>query len=140
APASIDQRDLDAGAAAVDLPQHGLEAETVTADVRLGPDLGINRDHVALAARLHAKAGEEYQRDRARLDLAIQALESAVHLLAGQVLADIDIETVALELFGDVARIVDRLLQRRLGVRIFRVADDQCIALTGCERRRYRRD
>ena len=100
----------------------------------------IDRDHVALAARLHAKAGEEDQRDRARLDLAVQALEGAAHLLAGQVLADIDIETVALELFGDVARVVDRLLQRRLGVRIFRVADDQRIALAGCERRGYRRD
>jgi hypothetical protein len=89
---------------------------------------------------LHAKAGEEDQCDGARLDLAVQALERAAHLLAGQVLADIDIETVALEFFGDVAGIVDRLLQRRLGVRIFRVADDQRIALTGCERRGYRRD
>src|SRR5205823_6977970 len=140
APGGIDQRDLDDGGAAVDLAQHGVEAEAVPADVRLGPDLGIDRDHVALAARLHAEAGEEYQRDGARLDLAVQALEGAAHLLGGQVLADIDIETVALELFGDVARVVDRLLQRGLGVRIFRVAVDKRIALTGSERRGYRRD
>ena len=140
APGGVDQRDLDAGAAAVDLSQHGLETETVAANIRFGPDLGIDRDHVALPARLHAEAGEEYQRHRARLDLAVQALEGAAHLLAGQVLADIDIEAVALELFGDVAGVVDRLLQRRLGVRIFRVADHQRIALTGGERRGYRRD
>ena len=51
APGGIDQRDLDAGAAVVDFAQHRLEAEAVAADVRLGPDLGIDRDHVALAAR-----------------------------------------------------------------------------------------
>ena len=140
APGGVDQRDLDAGAAAVDLAQHGFEAETVAADVRFGPDLGIDRNHVALAAGLHAKAGKEQQRHRARLDLAVQAVEGPAHLLGGQVFADVDIEAVALELFGDVARIVDRLFQRRFGVRIFRVADHQRIALTGCERRGDRRD
>ena len=79
-------------------------------------------------------------RDEDRLMGHLRSLEGAAHLLAGQVLADIDVETVALELFGDVARIVDRLLQRRLGVRIFRVADHERIALTGSERRSYRRD
>ena len=128
------------GASAVDLSQHGLEAETVTANVGFGPDLGVDGDHVALAARLHAEAGEEYQRHRARLDLAIQAVERAAHLFAGQVLADVDIETVALELLGDVAGVVDRLLQRRLGVRIFRVADHQRVTLAGSERRGYRRN
>ena len=37
----------------------------------------------------------------------------------------IDAEAVALEFVGDVAGVVDRLLQRRLGVGIFRVADHQ---------------
>ena len=134
APGGIDQGDLDAGAAAVDLAQHGFEAETVAADVRLGPDLRIDRDHVALAARLHAEAREENQRDRTRLDLAVQAIEGAAHGLAGQVFTDIDTESVALELVGDFARIVDRLLQRRLGVRVFRVADHQRIAIAGSKR------
>ena len=90
-----------------------------------GPDLRVDRDHVALAAGLDAKAGEEDQRDRARLDLAVQPVEGAAHRVAGQVFADIDIEAVALEFVGDVAGVVDRLLQRRLGVRIFRVADHE---------------
>ena len=34
APGGVDQRDLDAGAAAVDLAQHGFEAEAVAADIR----------------------------------------------------------------------------------------------------------
>src|SRR5262249_43358814 len=84
------------------------------------------------------KTREEDQRDRSGLDLAVEALERAPHLLARQVLANIDIEAVALELVGDVARIIEGLLQRRLGVRIFRVADHKGIAITGCEGRRNR--
>ena len=41
-------------------------------------------------------------------------------------------------MLGDVTRVVDRLFQRRLGVRIFRVADDQRETLAGPERRGYR--
>ena len=135
APGGIEQGDLDAGAAAVDVAQHRLEAEPVAADVRLGPDLRVDRNHVALAIRLDAEAGEEDQGDRARLDLAVQPLEGAAHAVAGQVFADIDTEAVALELVGDVAGVVDRLFQRRLGVRIFRVADDQRKTFAGSEAR-----
>src|SRR5438552_2974071 len=55
----VDQGDLDTGAAAVDLAQHRFKAETVASNVRLGPYLRIDRDHVALAARLHAETREE---------------------------------------------------------------------------------
>ena len=50
APGGVDQGDLDAGAAAVDFAEHRLQAEAVAANIRLGPDLGVDRDHVALAA------------------------------------------------------------------------------------------
>ncbi len=135
APGGVDQGDLDAGAAAVDLAQHRLQAEAVAANIRLGPDLRIDRDHIALAVRLDAEAREENQRDRAGLDLAVELVEGAAHRVAGQVFADIDGEAVALEFVGDVAGVVDRLLQRRFGVRIFRVADDQRKAVARCKRR-----
>ena len=57
--------------------------------------------------------------------LAVEAVEGAPHAVAGQVFADIDVEAVALEFVGDVAGVVDRLLERRFGVGIFGVADDQ---------------
>src|SRR4029077_14774664 len=94
---SVDQGDLDAGAAIVDLVEHRLQAEAVAADVRLGPDLSIDRDQVALAVGLDAKAAEEDQRDAARLDVAVQTVESLPHSVAGQVVTDIDGEAIALQ-------------------------------------------
>ena len=129
APRGIDQGDLDAGAAVVDLAEDGLEAETVAANVRFGPDLRVDRDHVALPAGLDAKAGEEDERDRSRLDLAVKAVEGAAHRVAGEVFTDIDTEAVALELVGDVTGVVDRFLERRFGVRVFRVADHKGVAI-----------
>ena len=96
-----------------------------------GPDLGVDRDHVALAAGLDAEPAEENQRDRAGLDLSVRLVEGAAHRVAGQVFADLDIEAVALEFVGDVAGVVDRLLQRRFGVGIFGVADHQRKPLAG---------
>ena len=125
APGGVDQGDLDARAAAVDFAQHRLQAEAVAANIRLGPDLGVDRDHVALAAGLDAEPAEENQRDRAGLDASIEAIEGAAHRVAGQIFSDLDVEAVALELVGDVAGVVDRLFERRFGVGIFRVADHQ---------------
>ena len=59
------------------------------------------------------------------LMLAVEVVEGAPHAVAGQILADLDVKAVALEFVGDVARVVDRLLERRFGVGIFGVADDQ---------------
>ena len=56
---------------------------------------------------------------------AVKAVERAAHAVAGQIFADLDVEAVALEFVGDVARVVDRLLERRFGIGIFGVADDQ---------------
>ena len=61
--------------------------------------------------------------------LPYKPIEGAPHAVAGQVFPDIDAETVALEFVGDVAGVVDRFLERRVGVGIFGVADDQCKAV-----------
>ncbi|MGY4448691.1 hypothetical protein ACVWZR_003351 [Bradyrhizobium sp. i1.3.1] len=131
APGGVDQRDLDARATGIELAEHGLQAETVAADVGFGPDLRVDRQHVALARRLDAETAEEDQRHRARLDLAIELVERAAHAVAGQVLADFNGKAVALELVGDVARVVERFLQRGVRVWIFGVANDQRITVAG---------
>jgi hypothetical protein len=51
--------------------------------------------------------------------------EGAAHRLAGQVFTDLDAETIALEFVGHVTGVVDRFLQRRLGIRVFGVTDHQ---------------
>jgi hypothetical protein len=122
----VQKRNLDAGAAAVDLAQHGLEAEAVAAHVGLGPDLGIDRDHVTLARGLDAEAAEEHQGDRAGLHLAVEFVERPAHAFAAEIFPGIDLKSVTLQFGGDVAGVVDGLFERSLGVRIFRIADHQC--------------
>jgi len=78
-----------------------------------------------LAAGLDAEPAIENQRHRAGLDASVEFVESAAHRLAGQVLSDLDVEAVALEFVGDLAGVVDGLLERSIGVGIFGVADDK---------------
>src|SRR5882757_10370200 len=56
APRGVDQCDLDAGAAAVDFAEDRFQADAVAANIRLGPDLRIDRDQVALAGGLNAES------------------------------------------------------------------------------------
>src|SRR6202012_5137923 len=74
APGRVDQRNLDPGATVIEFTQHGFEADAIAPDVRLGPDLGVDRNHEALAVGLNAKAAEKDQRHIARLDVAIEPL------------------------------------------------------------------
>ncbi|MGY3471581.1 hypothetical protein ACVW0I_008452 [Bradyrhizobium sp. LM6.11] len=140
APGSIDERDLDSGAAGVELAKHGFEADAVAAHVGFGPDLRIDRQQIALPRRLDAESAEEHQCHGPRLDLAVQLVEGAAHAVAGQVLIDLDGKAIALELVGDVARVVQRFLQRGVGVRIFGIAYDQRKAIAGRKRRSGRNE
>ncbi len=143
APGGVDQRDLDAGAAAVDFAQHRLEAEAVAPDVGFGPDLGVDRDHEALAVGLDAEAREEDQRHRAGLDPCHTgdrrraASPSPVRFSPTSTLKPSRLSSSAI-----VAGVVDRFLQRRVGVGIFRVADHQRnpVATIRGSRRHDRRD
>jgi hypothetical protein len=71
--------------------------------------------------------------------MAIQAVECLAHAIAGQVLADLDGETVMLEFIGDAPRVVDRLLQRRIGVGIFGIANDKGKPVSGAGSRNENR-
>ena len=125
APGSIDQRNLDARAAVVDFAQDCLETDAIPPDICLGPYLGIDGYHETLAVGLDTVATEEDQRDAARLDMAVEPFERLAHSVAGQIFADLDGKAVTLEFVGNAPRIVDRLLQRRIRVGIFRVADNE---------------
>lgn len=74
---------------------------------------------------LHAEAAEENHDDGAGLDAGVEFVEGAPHGIATEILADFDLEAVALQFIGDVVRIVERFLQRGFVVGIFRVADHQ---------------
>jgi len=72
------------------------------------------------------------QRSRIGFDLAVETIERRAHRLFGEVLPDVDLESLSPQVIGQCAGTVDRILQRRIGVRIGRVGDDQrhpCIAL-----------
>ena len=63
--------------------------------------------------------------DAAGLDPAVETLDGALRRFLGEVLPHVDVEAVALQLVGDGARILGRLLDRRFRVRVVGVADDQ---------------
>src|SRR5262249_60233853 len=94
-------------------------------DVGLGQDLRIDRDEVGLPAGLDAVTTEEEQDGGARPHLSVEAIEGALRRLLGEILADVDLEAVAPQLVGDGTRVRGRLLQRRFGVRIVAVSDDE---------------
>src|SRR5258708_2078859 len=103
------------------------------------PGLGGRRYHKGRAAGLDAEGAEGNQRDGAGLDAPVELVESPAHRFAGQVLPDLDTESVALEFVGDLAGVVDGLLERRFGVGIFGVADHKRKPV-GAVVRRHRRD
>ena len=122
---SVENCDFDSSALLVHLAQEQIETVAVAPHVGLGPDLRIDGDDIGLPVGLDAIAAEEYQRRRAGLDLAIEAIEGRAHGLFGEVLPNIDLETASLEFIGQRARVIDGILQGCLSVRIRRIADDQ---------------
>ena len=76
-PRRIENGDLDPGAPRVHFLENCIQADAVAPHVGLGPDLSVNRDDIALPGRLDGVAAEEHQRDRARRDLAVEAIERA---------------------------------------------------------------
>src|SRR5579872_2467607 len=123
----------------MDFAKHRFETEAVTADVRLGPDLRIDRDQEALAIGLNAKATEEDECNTAGLDLAVKPLQRFAHAVTGQIFTDLDRKAVALELLGNAAGVVDGLLQWRVRVGISRIADHEGESVRGGRWRRKNR-
>ena len=125
AAAGVDHDQLGAGALFLDRVQHGFDADAVAAHVGFLPDLGIDRDHVALAAGLHAVAAEIQHHHGIGLDLGLQPGDGAAHVVLAGVLDDVDVKAALAQRGGERAGIVDRLRQRRIGVGIVTVADHQ---------------
>ena len=127
-PRRIEHGDLDLGAAAVHLLEDRIETDAVAAHVRLGPDLSVDRNDVALPRRLDGVAAEEHQGDRAGLDLAVEAIEGACASPSFERFSATSTSKpmpVSPQLVGQGAGVLQRLLQRGIGIGIIRIADDQ---------------
>ena len=125
APGGVDHDELGAGAALLHHVEHGFDADALAAHIGFLPDRGIDRDHVALAAGLHAVAAEEQHHHGVGADLGFQPGDRAGHVVLAGVFHHIDVEAVAAQRSGQRAGVVDRLGQRRSGVGIMAVADHQ---------------
>jgi len=121
----FEQGDLHQGAARVHLAQNGFEVETVVDDVRLHPDLRIDRQQIGLPRRLDAEAIEEQQCDAPRLNFCIEAVERLPHCIAREVQSPLDVKSVALQLVGDLLRVIGGVGHRQVVVGVFGVADHQ---------------
>ncbi|MFK4490357.1 hypothetical protein ABIA45_005435 [Bradyrhizobium sp. USDA 336] len=97
----------------------------MAADVVFLPDHGIDRQHVALAAGLHAVAAEEQHDDAVAGDPGLQAVDGPDHVVAGRIFHHVDVEAVLAQRRGQRTGVVDRLRQRRAGVGIMSIADDE---------------
>src|SRR6202012_4445895 len=86
-----DHDELCAGAALLHHVEHGFDADALVAHVAFLPDRGIDRDHVALAAGLHAIAAEEQHHHGIGADLRFQPQHRADHVVPGGVFHHIDI-------------------------------------------------
>ena len=87
--------------------------------------VGIDRDHVALAADLDAIAAEKQHHHRIGPHLRFQPGDRAAHVVLAGVFHHVDVEAVAPQRRGQRPGVVDRLGQRRIGVGIMAVADHQ---------------
>ena len=121
----VDDDELGLGALLGHRVQHLLDADAVAADIGFLPDRGIDRDHEALAADLDAVAAEEQHHHGVGLDLGLQADDGAGHVVLGGVFDHVDIKTLAAQRRGQAARVIDRLRQRRRGIRIMAIADHE---------------
>ena len=95
APGGVDHDELGAGALFLDRVEHGFDADAFAPHVGFLPDPGIDRDHVALAAGLHAVAAEVQHHHGIGLDLGLQTGDGAEHVVLAGVLDDVDVKAAA---------------------------------------------
>ena len=138
-PRSIEDSDLYARPALAHLAQNIIKTEAIALDLRLRPNLRVNRNEISLTRRLDAKPTEVKQSRRARLNFCKKCVEGAAHRLAIGVLLLLNFKVVPLQLLGERAGVLDRARHRCAGVRISGIADDQRDALAAAGARRRRR-
>ena len=109
----IDDRDLDVGAALVHLGEDVVEADALRLHLALVPDVDVDGNEIALPVRLDPVSAEEDEAGHPALELRVEAVDGALHLVFREVLPHLHVEAGALELVSERAGIVDRLLERR---------------------------
>jgi hypothetical protein len=139
-PRRIQDDELHPGTASVHLRQYRLQGNSVALNVRVRPDLGVDRKEVVLPRELDAVPAEEYQRDRARLDPAREIGNGGLHGLFGEIRSHHGIEAGSAQFIGERAGIRDRVAQRSIVVSIAGVCDQQCMPRDGARRIAFIRD
>jgi hypothetical protein len=85
----------------------------------------VDRNHEALAGRLYAKTAEIEHDHGIAAHLVLDAGDRANEVVTVRIFQQIDVKTVVAERRRQRARVVDRLDQRRVGVGIMRVRDQE---------------
>ena len=124
-PRRVDDGDFDLGTLVGHIAEDFVEAEAVTSNVALVPNLCVYWNEIALPAGLDSEPAEENQGSRGRFDFAIKPVERRLHRLLGEVFADIDVKTLVAQLRAEGAGVADRLRQRRVRSGIGRIADEE---------------
>ena len=118
-PRGVENGDLDAGTLLSISARERIETGSVASHVRFGPNLRIHGNLIRLTVRLNAEAAEKNS-SRVGFDLAVETIERRAHRLFGEVLPDVDLESLSPQVIGQCAALLTVLLQRRIGVRIGR--------------------
>nr|WP_244625505.1 hypothetical protein [Methylobacterium mesophilicum] len=133
-PSRVDDRDLHAHAAPVQLAQDRIEADAITTNFCLGPDLRVYGDQKALALDLNTVSAKVDESGRAGVQLGVERVQGRLDILPPQVLAQIDIEIASTQLLRDQAPVLHDRRQRSLRIGIAAVCDEEGEAPSGPDR------
>ncbi|WP_246695350.1 hypothetical protein [Methylobacterium sp. P1-11] len=124
-PSRVNHRDLHAHAATVQLAQDRIEADAITTDFRLGPDLRVDGNKIALALDLDAVSAEVHEGGRTGVELGIEGVQGRLDVLSPQIFAQVDVEIASPQLFREEAPILHDRRQGTLGIGVAAVGDEQ---------------
>src|ERR1700730_19327926 len=91
---SVDHRKTDVRARVLELRKQSIDADAIAPNIIFVPDLRINRNHIALSARLNTEASEVNHYNRIGPYFRFETSDRACHVVARSVLNEVNVETV----------------------------------------------
>jgi hypothetical protein len=138
---SIQNNDLYLCSSPVHLGQQCINADPIPAHFSFGPNLSVDRNEVGLSPNLNSISAEVEECGHPALDLPREGIDCTLHVLLADVFLQVDVEIASTELVGKGTRILDRGGERRAGVGITGVSDNERHArvslLWQCRRRQH---
>jgi hypothetical protein len=122
-PRSIENDDLRLRSLLMHFGQHCIEADTISRNVALAPDLSVDRDKIVLSRNLKSEAAEVEKGGRPGADFADEGIDRTLHIRPAHVLLDLHVEVKSAKLPRERAGIVDRRGKRRTCVGIVGISD-----------------